>query len=215
VHFDWDASGREYPNLVLFMIYDDSVAQSTIQSGFRDPVPAAGESGSHVISGATWADLAQGIDERLRAIAPRTGGVALAPEFLTNLGATVARFNEFATAGCDEDFGRGESPIQLAWGAGNRGMPNPTMHPFRSEGPYHCILLGGGSLDTKGGPRINDRAQVLAVDGTPIPGLYGAGNCIASPAGQAYWSPGGTIGPAMVTGYLAGTAAAAEPDKKA
>ena len=118
-----------------------------------------------------------------------------------------------AATGCDEDFGRGETPIQVTWGALDRAAPNPTMHPFRPEGPYHCIILGGGSLDTKGGPRINARAQVLDLAGIPIPGLYGAGNCIASPAGQAYWAAGGTIGPALTFGFVAGRNAAREHEK--
>ncbi|MGH2615000.1 MAG: FAD-binding protein, partial [Thermomicrobiales bacterium] len=132
------------------------------------------------------------------------------------LGATIQRFNGFAETGVDEDFGRGSTPIQVAWGGGTERfdqLPNPTMAPFRSEGPYHCIMLGGMTLDTKGGPVTDTGARVLHAGGQPIPGLYGAGNCVASPAGQAYWSGGGTIGPAITYGYIAGQNAAAEFDK--
>ena len=54
------------------------------------------------------------------------------------------------------------------------------------------------------GPRIDADGRILSVDGKPITGLYGAGNCIAAPAGQAYWSAGATIGSALTFGYLAG-----------
>jgi succinate dehydrogenase/fumarate reductase flavoprotein subunit len=213
VHFQWNPTTREYTNLLLFMVYDEDVARHPSTSSFREPVPPPGESAQYVISGDTWENLAANIDRRLEELAPRTGGARLDASFASNLRGTVARYDGFAALGRDEDFGRGETPIQLAWGAGDRGAPNPTMHPFRSHGPYHCIILGGGSLDTKGGPRINPRAQVLDVGGSPIPGLYGAGNCIASPAGQAYWAAGGTIGPALTFGFIAGSSAADEKEK--
>jgi predicted oxidoreductase len=66
-------------------------------------------------------------------------------------------------------------------------LRNPCLAPFRPVGPYHCILLVPGVLDTKGGPRIDRDARAIGLDGSPIPGLYGAGNCIASPAGAGYW----------------------------
>jgi len=74
-------------------------------------------------------------------------------------------------------------------------------------------MSGGGTLDTKGGPRINDKGQVLSAKGTPIPGLYGAGNCIAAPAASTYWAGGSTLGPAMTFGALAGKHAASQPVK--
>jgi predicted oxidoreductase len=85
------------------------------------------------------------------------------------------------------------------------------MFPFRDAGPYHCILLGAGTLETKGGPRIDTHARVLRADGSPIRRLYGAGNCIANPAAEAYWSGGTTLGTAIAFGFVAGESAAREP----
>jgi hypothetical protein len=223
VHFYWDAPRREYRNLVLFMIYDEAVAQDASEFAFRYPIPLPGDTSDIVISGDTWEDLAANIDARLDAVrgqgsvSARIGpDVRLAEDFVDQLGTTIERFNGFAETGIDEDFARGSTPIQLAWGGATERHdqnPNPTMAAFQSEGPYHCIMLGGMTLDTKGGPMTDTGARVLHASGEPIPGLYGAGNCVASPSGQAYWSGGGTIGPALAFGYLAGQNAAAEPEK--
>lgn len=77
------------------------------------------------------------------------------------------------------------------------------MAPISDSGPYHAILLVAGALDTKGGPRIDASSRVLDHDDVPIPGLYGAGNCIASPYGQSYPGAGGTLGAALTFGYIA------------
>ena len=203
---------REYPNLLLFMIWDEAVAASTDPSRFRFPVPAPGEHYDFVITAPTFADLGLEIEQRLGKLAPWTGGLSLDASFADGLAATIARFDALTRDGSDPDFHRGETPIEQAWsGAARPGAATGAMHPFAPQGPYHCVILGPGALDTKGGPVVDDHARVLTPAGEPIVGLYGAGNCIASPAGQAYWGAGGTIGLALTYGYLAGCHAAAEP----
>ena len=60
----------------------------------------------------------------------------------------------------------------------------------------------------------DERACVLDVDGNVVPGLFAAGNCASSPAGQAYWAPGATMGLAAVFGAIAGESAASEPARE-
>jgi succinate dehydrogenase/fumarate reductase flavoprotein subunit len=211
IHFHWDPSRREYTNLLLFMLFDDDVANSTEPSRFRFPVPDPGDHPDHVISAPTWPELAAAIAARLEVLAPHIGGVRLDAGFTTELATSVARFNSMAVDGRDLDFSRGETPIEQTWGMRPRdGMPSGSMHPFAPQGPYHCVIVGPGALDTKGGPVIDERARVVGSAGQPIPRIYGAGNCIASPAGQSYWGPGATIGLAFTFGWIAGCNAASE-----
>jgi 3-oxosteroid 1-dehydrogenase len=220
-HFVWDATRSEYPNLVQFMVYDDAVATDPYQA-YGMPFPRPGTRAPYVISGATIPELARNVERRLDRLRGRYSingaigpDVRLADGFADNLQRTIDSFNGFAQAGHDPDFGRGSTPIQVSWGGPRRrgNTKNPTMYPFRSSGPYHCILIGGGTLDTNGGPVVDSSGRVMHVNGRPIPGLYGAGNCIASPAGQAYWSAGGTLGPALTYGFTAGENAIGEPEK--
>lgn len=209
VHYQWDASRREYPNYLMFWLFDDALVHSPQASRFRFPIPQPGEQLEYVISGNTWPELIDGIRQRLTSIAEHTGGVELAPDFQENLAHTLERFNAMARTGRDLDFHRGETPIEKAWAQEPRpGAVTGAMHPFAESGPYHCIILGPAALDTKGGPKTDERARVLTATNEPIEGVFGAGNCVASPAGQAYWGAGGTIGVAFAYGFIAGQEAA-------
>ncbi|WP_158558952.1 FAD-dependent oxidoreductase [Rhodoferax lacus] len=212
VHFHWDAGAREYPNHLLFWLFDDALVNNPQPSRFQFPIPTPGETLDYVISAPTWAQLAAKVSVRLQQLSPHTGGVTLDNAFQVNLQATLERFNTMALAGNDLDFARGESPIEKAWAQAPRpGAASGAMHPLSDSGPYHCIILAAAALDTKGGPITDTQARVLDQNDEPIPGLFGAGNCVASPAGQAYWGAGGTIGVALTYGFIAGQQAAQRP----
>jgi 3-oxosteroid 1-dehydrogenase len=122
---------------------------------------------------------------------------------------TVTRFNEFAVAGRDEEFGRGASAYDRYYGD-PRVRPNPNLAAL-ARPPFYAVKIVPGDLGTKGGLRTDARARVLREDGTAIAGLYAAGNASASVMGHSYAGAGATIGPAMTFGYLAALDMGAEP----
>ncbi|RLA06603.1 MAG: hypothetical protein DRQ54_06350 [Gammaproteobacteria bacterium] len=203
--FVWDANRAEYPNLFPVLIYDKKVAER-----FAGVFPVPPGKAEYLITGESLEQLSEAIAARFAALSAHTGSYELDPQFTENLLATVERFNGLAKQGVDPDFKRGEVPSELFFNKfytppGEPPYePNATMRPFADSGPYYAMILAPGVLDTKGGPRINTNGQVLDNYDQPIAGLYGAGNCIAAPAAQAYWSAGATIGAAMVYGALAG-----------
>ena len=215
VHGVFDPSNAEYPNQLLFMIYDQRTAEA-FAGAF--PLPADSKSASHVLYGESIEALSERLGARLAQVAAHTGGLSLAPSFAANLKATIARFNEFARSGRDEEFGRGAAEYDRMWHkvfspmqAGTRWAPNAgpnaTMHALSEKGPYFAVVLASGALDTNGGPVIDSSARVLDENDQPIPGLYGAGNCIASPSRFAYWGAGHTLAQSLTFGYIAANAA--------
>jgi 3-oxosteroid 1-dehydrogenase len=215
VHQVFDAASVDYPNQLLFMVFDQRAMQVF---GGNYPIPADIREVSYVISGATLSELQSNLQKRLDSLADKIAVAPLASDFAARLEQTLERYNGFARAGEDQDFKRGGHPAETEWQAyfsrPRAGMedqvgdmPNATMHPFADQGPYHAVIIAPGALDTNSGPLTNEHAQVLDGNGQPIAGLYGAGNCVASPTAEAYMGAGGTIGPALTFGYIAANTA--------
>ncbi|MEQ1575995.1 MAG: FAD-binding protein, partial [Vicinamibacterales bacterium] len=206
VHFYFDPNRTRYPNLVQVMIYDERCREKFGVDDTNGAMPKPGSKSPVVMTADTLEDLAKVVDARLAEIAGKTGNFRLDPDFTDNLKDAVTRFNGFANAGVDRDFHRGATtPLDP-----KAEKPNATMYPISPTGPYYAVLIGGGTLDTKGGPKINAHGQVLDTENKPIPGLYGAGNCIASPSGQGYFSAGATLGYAIAYGGIAAKHAIAQ-----
>ncbi|MDH3432434.1 MAG: FAD-binding protein, partial [Gammaproteobacteria bacterium] len=220
-HGIYDSSRAEYPNQLLFMVYDERTAGAF--AGVY-PVPKEPTGAQHLLTGQSLEELTEAIQGRLREISSHIGGLQLDPSFTTNLQETIKRFNGFAESGEDRDFQRGKNAYDSEWhqvfspmttdsGWPANPYPSVTMHPMRDEGPYYAIILAAGALDTCGGPVIDAQARVLDSEDQPIAGLYGAGNCIASPSGDAYYGAGHTLGMSMTFGYIAANAAHQETRK--
>jgi 3-oxosteroid 1-dehydrogenase len=101
-------------------------------------------------------------------------------------------------------FHRGEKPWEIHYLPGHR-----TIGPL-TEGPFVGYRVRAGVFGTRGGPVINENAQIVDFGNRPIPGLFGAGNVVAHPFASAYPGGGGTLGPAVTFGHVAAKSVLAE-----
>lgn len=100
--------------------------------------------------------------------------------------ATVARFNAARVDGADE-FGR-------------KNMPRPI-----AEAPFYAIRAHGVNVVSFAGLAVDDGLRVLRKSGTPIKGLFAAGELLG--AGQLmgrYYCGGMTVTPSLTFGRLLG-----------
>ncbi len=182
----FDPATYSRPNLPAYLIFDQQYLSryplASVMPG--DPVP------DWIASAETVQDLAQkiGVDS-------------------VELEQTVTRFNAHAIKGHDPDFGRGESDYDRFYGDRSREGASATLGPI-TTGPFYAVEIRMGTLGTNGGAKTDGSAQILDHNGEPIPGLFGAGNVISCPTGGIYAGAGGTLGPALTFGYIAGRAAA-------
>lgn len=181
----FDANIYDYPNVPAWSVFDqqfrDRYGVLTVMPDMPTP---------------EWVIEADSIEE----LAQKAG---IDPE---GLKATIERFNGFARTGVDEDFKRGQSYYDMAVADPNH-TPNPCLGTIE-KAPFYALPVYPGTLGTKGGPVVNTNGEVMHISGETIEGLYAAGNVMACTTGHGYGGAGGTIGPGMTWGYIAGKHAA-------
>ena len=126
------------------------------------------------------------------------GKIGVDPE---QLRATVTRYNGFAEAGVDVDFGKGETELNRFNGDADH-KPNPCIGPL-ARPPFYALAVWPADIAVSTGLATDADARVLDSDGKPIPGLYACGNDMASVMAGSYPGPGTTLGPAIVFAYRA------------
>ena len=112
----------------------------------------------------------------------------LAEQFgLTDLPATVAKYNEYCDKGVDEEFGT-----------------NPWYLSKIEKGPFYAVECEPSAWSTFGGVRTDDRLRALKPDNTPMQGLYVVGTDNGSMYYSPYYDvPGFCYGLCIDSGYIA------------
>lgn len=187
VMHNFDEMKFDYPNLPAWIIVDAEFMQRYPFATRlpRDPIP-------------DWMETAATLQELAESIGVDPDG----------LESTVKQYNAHVENGSDPDFGRGRSSYDLAFGDSSREGTLQTLGPIE-RAPFYACRVYSGVLQTKGGPKINTRSEILSVRGRPIEGLYAAGTVSAGFTGMAYPGGGGMVGPALVFGHIAGRNVAA------
>ena len=178
----FDTVTMTYPRIPMYIVFDENnrAAGQLVDS-------KTGFFGLHEY---TWSvdnmpEIEAGWILRADSIEELAQLINVSPE---NLAATIETWN----ASCEskeDSFGR-----DMDWG-------RPIAEP-----PFYAIPTYPATMGAQGGPKRNTSCQIMDVEGNPIPHLFSAGE-LGSQWGIMF-QPGVAVGEALVTGRLAGKAAA-------
>jgi len=171
----------------MFMIFDRILFSS---GPLYDKTPRHGW--AQIMEGYNWSEdnsseLEKGWIKKSNTIAELAKSIKLDPIILEK---TVNNWNIYCKSRKDLDFGRTKmfTPIK--------------------EKPFYAVELSPTLFNTQGGPRRNEKCQILQPDGKTIPRLYSAGEL-----GSIYsylYQGSGNIGECMATGRISARNAIAE-----
>ena len=170
-------SGR-FDRCPSFLIFDEAARLagpiSTDLSGFKRSIPWSADNADEVAKG--WIRKGDSVFELAAAL-------ELDQRASDALTGTLREYNNAASSGGSDRFGR------------------TRIEPLAE--PLYGIPISPSIVNTQGGPRRDEHARVIAVDGTPIPRLYSAGEL------GSMWAilyPGaGNLTEALVFGRIAGS----------
>jgi succinate dehydrogenase/fumarate reductase flavoprotein subunit len=172
----------------MFMVFDHTLFTA---APLYDKEPSHGW--TQIIERYDWSadnsvELAKGWIKHADSIAALATTLGLDPATLAD---TVERWNGHCATQQDLDFGRTKmlAPITAA--------------------PFYAVELSPCMLNTQGGPRRNEKGQIVRPDGTPIRRLYSAGE-LGSIYSYLYQGTG-NIGECLAFGRIAARHAVAEP----
>jgi succinate dehydrogenase/fumarate reductase flavoprotein subunit len=177
---EFDSETGEFPRIPCYWFFD---AQT-----FADPLVSVGavEVGVYDWSPDNSRELERGwihTGDSIAEVAARAG--IDDPEAAAR---TVEAFNEACRTGAD--------PL---------GRPAETLREIAGP-PYYCIPRYPGGANTCGGPRRNERAEVIDAFGDPIEGLYAAGE-LGEAIGLLYPAGGCNLSDAFCFGQIAAESA--------
>lgn len=113
----------------------------------------------------------------------------------------LERHDQGARLGEDEAFGKGASAYNRYLGD-PENKPNPCLRPITGA-PFYAAEVFPGDIGTSTGIMTDTQGRVLGQDGTPMAGVWAAGNDANSIMAGSYPGPGITLGPALTFGWIA------------
>jgi succinate dehydrogenase/fumarate reductase flavoprotein subunit len=133
-------------------------------------------------------EVEKGWIKKASTIRELAGKIGLSAEALQQ---TVSAYNMCCVGGYDPEFGRRQE----------------TLSPI-STPPFYAAEVWPCLLNTQGGPKRNDKAQIIHVNGEPIPRLYSAGEL--GSIFSVFYPGAGNISECLSFGRIAGRNAAGE-----
>jgi succinate dehydrogenase/fumarate reductase flavoprotein subunit len=182
----FDGLKQCFSRIPCYLIIDDTARKTSKLAGGL--LGWYGKFGNYTWSADNSAEVASGWIKQGQTLSALATAIGVDP---ATLSATVTRYNEFSSAGADQDFGRSASTLKAL-----------------TTAPYYALPIHPLMYNTQGGPRRNEKCQVVTPAGDPIPRLYSAGE-LGSAWGWMY-NGGGNAAEAVITGRISGKNSASE-----